>query len=340
MTKKLNYNICMLRVISALLVVMLHISQPLVSNYYLYGKEVWWGANLLNVLSRFAVPIFFMVSGALLLTKIEDPIKFYKNRFLNILIPFIIWSFVLIVYKNAGDLTQISLKNSLIEIIQNQVYFHLWFYYDLISIYILVPIMRKIIVALNEKELLFILVLWGVFNNIIPTMQFSFDFNIAIKNMFFVGNIGYFLLGYYLKTYVVERINLIKSGIIFVIGYVGSVILVYKSIYLDSGGVDQFFYSGNSAFILIMSIGIFIFINKIRFADNSILKKLIIFLNGYTVGIYFLHPIIIDILIKFNISIDRIPKFYGLIIIYLVVLSICLIIISIMKKIPFVKKVV
>ena len=61
-----------LKVVSAFFVVMIHaVGQGYKDTY---GTELWTGFLVLNVLPRFAVPVFMMVSGALMLGK-EVPIK-------------------------------------------------------------------------------------------------------------------------------------------------------------------------------------------------------------------------------------------------------------------------
>ena len=76
----------LVRVIGAFLVVMAHVSylgggSVLISTYYF-------------VISRVAVPLFFMVSGYLLLRKEEPYGEFFRKRALKVVLPFLIWSVI------------------------------------------------------------------------------------------------------------------------------------------------------------------------------------------------------------------------------------------------------
>lgn len=91
MSRERNYNIELLRVISCILVVCIH-----VSNVYsrAYG-EVSYGTYLFslftNCFSRVAVPVFFMISGYLLL---EENVSIRKSihRVIHTLLVLVFWS--------------------------------------------------------------------------------------------------------------------------------------------------------------------------------------------------------------------------------------------------------
>ena len=80
-----------LNVVSCISVVCLH------CNGYVHDfvKDDWWWLRvLIEVVFYFAVPVFFMLSGATLLDykKKYSTKTFYKKRFVRTFIPFVIWS--------------------------------------------------------------------------------------------------------------------------------------------------------------------------------------------------------------------------------------------------------
>lgn len=81
------------RVIAILAVVLLHVSSRVVMWSEL-GSNDWWYANLYDSLVRWCVPVFVMISGALLLSpeKAEPLGLFYKKRASRILFPLVFWS--------------------------------------------------------------------------------------------------------------------------------------------------------------------------------------------------------------------------------------------------------
>lgn len=81
------------RIIAILAVVLLHVSSRVITWSEL-GSNDWWYANLYDSLVRWCVPVFVMISGALLLApeKAEPLGVFYKKRASRILSPLVFWS--------------------------------------------------------------------------------------------------------------------------------------------------------------------------------------------------------------------------------------------------------
>ena len=52
-------------------------------------------SNLLHAFQGIGVPLFVLLSGALLLGKQESPLVFLKKRMVRVLIPFLSWSVIL-----------------------------------------------------------------------------------------------------------------------------------------------------------------------------------------------------------------------------------------------------
>src|ERR1051326_7913367 len=84
----------LIRVLAIAQVILVHIVSPWIYVVSATDRTSWW---LLNAVMSFAkpyVPLFVMVSGALLLnpTKTESLRVFFNKRFSKIAIPFIAWS--------------------------------------------------------------------------------------------------------------------------------------------------------------------------------------------------------------------------------------------------------
>ena len=80
-----------LKVISAIMVVLIHCSGELYNNSFGVDKTLWLQGLWANAIPRFAVPCFLMVTGAMSLTKHYD-IKRTKQKVIHILIPLFFWS--------------------------------------------------------------------------------------------------------------------------------------------------------------------------------------------------------------------------------------------------------
>src|SRR3984885_4937243 len=88
-----------LRLIALYAVVILHCTSPLLMGFGKVPMADWWEADFLNALVRFAVPVFVMITGALLLGREYEIGDFLKKRLTRVVIPFLFWSLVYIWYS-------------------------------------------------------------------------------------------------------------------------------------------------------------------------------------------------------------------------------------------------
>src|SRR5690554_5861581 len=139
MTKRLEY-MDWLRVISIFVVVGVHVVSKIINTGHVDEWE-WQFANAIDSAIRWCVPVFFMLSGALLLTlKREDPIgEFLKRRLTKVIIPLIFWSGVYIAYKMFEQGESFTVGQMFEIFFTDDVYYHLWFLYVIIGLYIMAP---------------------------------------------------------------------------------------------------------------------------------------------------------------------------------------------------------
>ena len=147
-------------------------------------------------------PLFFMVSGALLLPMEScSPEVFIRKRLSKVLWPTLIWTLLYFGRRIViGD--AVSLTSVLSIPFSAQGCGILWFMYVMIGLYLITPIISPWLRGANRKEVELFLILWGVtllYSHIEGFLQIATGYN----NMFyyFGGYLGYFVLGYYLHHY-------------------------------------------------------------------------------------------------------------------------------------------
>src|SRR5665647_202082 len=85
-----------LRVIATIGVIFIHVSSDYQPSSGIISMYDFWIGNIFDSATRFSVPIFVMLSGALLLPKDYGTGIFLKKRLLRLLLPFVFWSFIYI----------------------------------------------------------------------------------------------------------------------------------------------------------------------------------------------------------------------------------------------------
>jgi surface polysaccharide O-acyltransferase-like enzyme len=298
----------------------------------------WISGFLLNI-SQTSIPLFVMVSGALLLGKTESYKNFFKKRTLRVLIPWIIWTIVYmffyfyIIKDQSVFISYFSLgSNPLIswgKFFAVQFLTGLWFLPLIFGIYLLTPILRVFIKKATELDFKYILILWFICISLLPWIFSNAMFPKWNPAIIFspIQYTGYFILGYYLIKKKAIATFKFKLWYIFPL-------LLYFWLIPKSGFLDPFIVLGSFIiFIYLMS-----FSKLIKDRINTRAKNIISFIGMSTLGIYALHELVIQAIgqrLVTNLNIFNLGFFYTIIL-----FIISAIIVWIIQKIPLTKLIV
>ena len=200
MNKKRIIYLDVVRVVACLMVILQHSPMPSLGEV----NSVLLSAT--SFLSYPCVPLFFMVSGALLLP-VEHPssgsLLFIRKRISKILFPTLFWTFFYLVVRMIVKDQPIGWVNILSIPFSPQGHGFLWFMYVLVGLYLIAPIISHWLRQSSKKELEFYLALWFMtlsFTHLENILYISEGYNNVLY--YFSGYIGYFVLGYYLHTFI------------------------------------------------------------------------------------------------------------------------------------------
>jgi surface polysaccharide O-acyltransferase-like enzyme len=141
------------------MVVVVHVSGV---NFHKLDDK-WWATNFYDSLVRSSVPIFVMITGALLLRSSDKLHVFFMKRAARIGIPLVFWSVFYMTWNTyRHDRDYGSAPDWLVAILTGPVQYHLWYLYALIGIYLFIPFMRMIYFQSSEKERIAYLSIWFV----------------------------------------------------------------------------------------------------------------------------------------------------------------------------------
>ncbi len=194
------------RCLAALAVVALHVAASAVTDQELLGTNEWWIANIVDAATRWCVPVFVMLSGALLLTPDSSNgswMQFYQRRFLRLMAPLAFWSLFYLAYELYSMHTRGEVLKWGYLLKQTSIgspYFHLWYLFMLPGLYVLTPLLRRMLAVLERKHLLAICVgslLLAMLNKLFSLAQPSTP---PFAGILFIPYIGYFLAGHLLDT--------------------------------------------------------------------------------------------------------------------------------------------
>jgi surface polysaccharide O-acyltransferase-like enzyme len=104
----------------------------------------WWTSTTLHTFSRIGVPLFFLLSGWLLLNSASTSLKgiFFARRAGKILIPLIAWSAVGIVWRITMHAEKPPEWSALpVLLLNGSAYYHLWFFPVIFKLSLLAPVL-------------------------------------------------------------------------------------------------------------------------------------------------------------------------------------------------------
>lgn len=296
------------RTIAILLVVFTHVHEQIgVKNDII--KSIFYSID------RVGVPIFFMLSGGLVLPKLIgkiDCLKFYKKRIPQFIILLFVYSVLTttvqsyLINKNIIFSFLDALKNHNGIFPQNSGgAIQMWFMYVIIQFYFFAPFLAKLLNQLSNKEILILLVLSLIPFHFRELFRVIFNTNLDILNIvgidFLNPWLAYFLVGYL----VIERKIKNYLQLDYIMLVIPIMVLTIYEIYTKKF-LEEFHWYASSLFIFISSVGLF-FLIKYYFEKVNSTSNIIYNISKFSFGIYLIHHLILYIVL-YKLK-NIIPKF-------------------------------
>jgi surface polysaccharide O-acyltransferase-like enzyme len=124
-------------------VIITHVAAGPVHRYNFSTDPQWWVGNIYDSFIHYCVPVFVMITGALLLPQTITLKSFLQKRVKRIFIPFLFWSVVYIYFTlddYSNDLTLFFVLKTVTAKLLYGASDHLWYIYMIIGLYLFVPI--------------------------------------------------------------------------------------------------------------------------------------------------------------------------------------------------------
>ena len=253
-----------------------------------------------QVVSRTALPMFFLLSGALILgdERKESMGRFYWKRFVSILVPFLLYGIVYTGWVNQGheipehmsraDLIVLfrEIPNAVKLNLKEMQFFHLWFMYAILGLYLITPFLKTGLKAMSDKMLfalaVFILVIMAILDYL-PLADISIGIDFILNNW-----ILYYILGYIITRSFMKK----WYPLLFIAGLIMAVVLtIWK--YSGAQQTDNFF--DLAPHMILITCGMFAgfmlaapFLTRCR-PLNWVMMRL----GKYSFSVYMIHGIIL-----------------------------------------------
>lgn len=340
-SRVLSYDI--LRILAACSVVLLHCAAQ-----FWYTDPVtewnWKVDNAYDAVSRIGVPLFVMISGALLLGTKEAPSakKLFTGRILRMAIIYVFWNAVYGLYScSLWGFSSLSLKEAVKYMVNGS--YHLWYLPMLCGLYALTPILHELVHKLEKRTLEYYFLLFLLFQILRTTAAALFVESAFWQTQFgqleipmICSYISYYLLGFYLAEYGLSEswLHRLAWGILpaALLNILGSCFL---SLRLGNARAELFdSFSLGTAWL---TIAIFCLVTQ-RFSGRMTQSRLIAELSQDTFGVYLMHILVIHLVSHLGIHSQMIPNVLGIPLLALISFSVSLCAAALLRRLPRIGK--
>lgn len=151
-TKRVDISI--LRIMATLAVIFLHTNNTILNNtqnYQLSSENKFLMSVNISIMN-WAVPMFLIITGALLLNKeiqMNLMVSKYIKRIVIALFLFGIPYAIMELYMDTRQLSADMIIKSIVKVVEGNSWGHLWYLYALIGIYIILPFIK---IVLNNTD--------------------------------------------------------------------------------------------------------------------------------------------------------------------------------------------
>ena len=350
-SKKRLVHLDLLRLISIFLVIFNHTGDK---GYMLFFENMNSSLSFMymtfSVFCKIAVPVFFMISGALLLPKQESLRDLFCKRILRMVIvlvvisiPFYVW-----LHRDQG----LSIASFGAYIYGNSATTSLWYLYSYISFLLMLPFLRSMVKNMKEKDFWYLAIGYIVFVGVLPSIEYLLWHNSNTLHtdlspaLFTAQNVFFAIMGYYLE-HILNSKHYNKNNSLWAIIF--SIIAIfctclmtcYQSkidVICDGNQIERFF----NSFICIPAMTMYFLIkclgDKIK---NEKTCRYISILGTGVFGVYLIEKFIRAILkVVYDVLFPIMGSFIASLIWSFSVLCIGMMIVIILKHIPVLRKIV
>lgn len=340
-------NMDLLRILASFMVVMLHVSAKRWHSVDVSSID-WKVFNLYDSAVRSSVPLFFMISGALFLSrdKMMSLSNLVKRSIFKLFIIYIVWTVLYAV--DSISLPVLLAPGGIRQLFSSALnpHYHLWYLPSLICVYLLYPLLFCLVKHEDGKYLKYACTLFVIFGVIIPTIGiFTVDTIAApitanLKKFTYelTGYSGYFMWGYFLSkkdwsktpNYMLLLALLAIIGISAVIGDMDAT---------SKGAPAGILYSYMCLPVFCEASLIFAIFSKMKLNLGERTSKAIVHVSKCTLIIYLLHPFVLGHLSGwFGIDTMSFASWASVPVISFGIFAVCLLTATILRKMMAVSK--
>lgn len=319
------------------------------------GSIQFWLYMIISVFCKVSVPLFFAISGALMLHRKDEKLSdLFVKKILKMAVILLVFSAIYHLYALHMSGQLFDLEKFVITIYKSQTRTHLWYLYAYIAFLASLPFLRAMVKGLDTKYFYYLIGIALFFDGIRLIMEFVvwrgwYSINNNIKLTWLTANIVlYPCIGYFMEHRInIDNIKKKTLPLLWMANIVTIIISCYMTYYKGElqGVINEASSQGFlTIFVLVNCITLYMTTKYIfsKVTMPKILEKIVLSLGKSTFGIYLLHLLVKDKAIN---MIDIMTKagcnhMIAVLVWCFMVMMVCWVITIVLRKIPVIKKLV
>jgi|YelNatPaOPRAMG01_1025707.scaffolds.fasta_scaffold25385_4 surface polysaccharide O-acyltransferase-like enzyme len=310
----------------------------------------WTTVDVYQSLGRIGVPLFILLSGALLLvpTKADESMRnFFRKRFLRVGLPFVFWVIIYFLWDFTVKQQAVT-TNFIVQGLLSGPYYHFWYIYMLFGLYLLTPVLRVVVAYAKRSVIKFFLAVWFIGSALLPILDLLTPYRVDSNLLTVPLYVGIYMLGVFLVDVHLKRSQL---ALYITAGVALTAVFTYALAATIGGATMYYFQDYSSATMILASASVFLLL--LSYAPPTLQqdgghpsagRRLLHVISESTLAIYFLHLIVIETLqngyLGFAINGNTINSIVGVPLMTALTLFLCLAIVVPLKKVPYLKKLI
>lgn len=309
MNSRKQLDIELMRILAAFFVIFNHTGNNGYFLFSLYPMQSFpfWIYLFLSIFCTFSVPLFFMITGALMLNREPEPLKdLWEHRVLKMVRILLFWSLLYYFASVCRGTQKFGVKEFAAVFYDSSWNYSFWYLYAYIPLLISLPLLQKFAKGLSNKDYIYMIALFFTFSSLLPTMQYLLWQDQHNLNENFrlgwicTGTLFYPCLGYFLQHRAKDYWNKKRLAILWAVN-IAAILLACCMTYLKAnatGVCDEVNSEAfHSTFVAVNCASIFVscqyFVQHVKI--NERIQRMILSVGGCSFGIYLLHVLFMEI---------------------------------------------
>lgn len=208
-----------MRIIAAFLVIVNHTNSDVFLKKCDPLSFTWFFSLTYFFICKVAVPVFFMITGGLLLQKVDNPKKSF-DRVLRICVVALIFSIAYYIKANRFAPNNMDVLEFIKTLFTSRATNSFWYIYAYIGLMILLPVLQRMAQVFSKNATRYFIFLSMGVMGLIPIIKIFFGItpHHYITDMFFAPSLGIVFMGYYIEKYMkIDKKTFAFSGVGFVL---------------------------------------------------------------------------------------------------------------------------